>query len=208
MRANSAKQRFPVLEWTQKLEIVATNSNPHPSRKEPNYTMGSAQSQIYSEMRDERFSTVALPRFNMSLAEGLDTPPMRTSQLAHPSLQELQAAELRGADSNRSSILGRKLSLGRRDGPGQGRKRLVKKSLRDSQISDQRAESDTTDAEDEGTETPQEDYISPEEAVTAVNRALASQDVGSYRNNSSHSPRGSEYLPRTHHVLSRGSLLQ
>ncbi|KAJ6045859.1 hypothetical protein N7499_001403 [Penicillium canescens] len=206
MRANSAKQRFPVLEWTHKLEVLQRTAI-HIHHAKNRTTAGApAQSQIYSEMRDEHFSTVALPRFNMSLAEGLDSPPVRTSQLAHPSLQELQAADFRGTESNRSSILGRKLSLGRRDGPGRDRKRLVKKSLRENQVSDQRAESDTTDAEDEGTDTPQEDYISPEEAVAAVNRALGSQEVGSYRNNSCHSPRGSEIsTPDSSRFVSRES---
>ncbi|KAJ6046956.1 hypothetical protein N7444_008210 [Penicillium canescens] len=209
MRANSAKQRFPVLEWTHKLEVLQRTAIHIHHAKNRTTTAGPARSQIYSEMRDEHFSTVALPRLDMSLAEGLDSPPVRTSQLAHPSLQELQAADhLRGTESNRSSILGRKLSLGRRDGPGQGRKRLVKKSLRESQISDQRAESDTTDAEDEGTDTPQEDYISPKRRWQPLTGLLGLRKLVLIETTAATLHAGPRYLPRTRQVLSRGSLLQ
>jgi len=138
-----------------------------------------------------QFSTRSRPVSNQSMAELSDISPGRTSQPIQPSLLQLQAVELKemkDVDSNRSSFLGRKLSLGRRSGPGQGRKRLVKKSLRESQMSDRTMDGDTTDGEEDDAVTSQENHISPEEAMAAVNQALGSHDLstspGSVNNHS------------------------
>ena len=192
MRANSAKQRFPVLEWVQKLEVLQRTSIHIHHQKNPLTVASPArESQIYWETQGLRDSTMMTrPSSFQSVTGALDTPPGRTSQPVQPSLLELQAAEaqeMQAAESNRSSMLGRQLSLGRRSGPGQGRKRLVKKSLRDSQMLEQPVDGDTTDADEEGFSTPQENYISQEEAMAAVNSALRSQDVGASLRDNNHS---------------------
>jgi alpha-1,3-glucan synthase len=181
MRANSAKQRFPVLEWVQKLEVLQrTAIDIHHQKNQLTVAGPARESQIYWETQGLRDST---------MMGALDSPPRRTSQAIQPSLLELQAAEAQEmqADSNRSSTVGRQLSLGRRSGPGQGRKRLVKKSPRDSQMAEQPVEGDTTDAEDEGFSTPPERYISPEEAMAAISSALGSQDVATSARENHHS---------------------
>jgi alpha-1,3-glucan synthase len=181
MRANSAKQRFPVLEWVQKLEVLQrTAIHIHHEKNQLTVASPARESQIYWETEGLRDSTMMTrPSSFQNLAGAVD--PARASQPVQPSLLELQAAEAQEmqADSNRSSMLNRQLSLGRRAGPGQGRKRLVKKSLRESQMLEPPVDGDTTDAEEEGFATPPENYISQEEAMAAVSKALGSQDVGS-----------------------------
>ncbi|KZN91053.1 Cell wall alpha-1,3-glucan synthase PcAgsD [Penicillium chrysogenum] len=185
MRANSAKQRFPVLEWVQKLEVLQRTSIHIHHQKNQLTVAGSArESQIYWETPGLRDS--AMTSRPSSATGALDTPG-RTSQPFQPSLLQLQAVEaqeMQVAENNRGSTLGRNLSLGRRAGPGHGRKRLVKKSLRESQMLEP-VDGDTTDADDEGTATPQENLITQEEAMAAVNFPL--QDLASHPRNSNHS---------------------
>ena len=177
MRANSAKQRFPVLEWVQKLEkLQRTAIKIHHNKNRNSVISHMRDSQIDWDIQGLRPSSKSRPVSYQSTVGGLESTPERISEPIQPSLLELQAAELEDmqkSDGLRESMLGRKLSLGRRSGPGQGRKRLVKRALRESQLFD----GDTTDAEEDGTETPQEENISPEEAMAAIDRTLGSQDV-------------------------------
>ncbi|KAJ5199138.1 Glycoside hydrolase superfamily [Penicillium cf. griseofulvum] len=204
MRANSAKQRFPVLEWVQKLEVLQRTSIHLHHQKNPLTVAGSArESQIYWEIETPGLRDSAM-MIRPSSTGGADTPPNRTSQLPQPSLLQLQAVEaqeMQLAENNRASMLGRNLSLGRRSGPGQGRKRLVKKSQRESQILEAPIDGDTTDADDDGT---QEKYISQEEAMAALNSPL--QDLATHPRNNHHA-RGvsSSSASETSHFLSRDS---
>lgn len=174
MRANSAKQRFPVLDWVQKLETLQrTSIQIHHTKNQETVTGPRPESQGDWDMQGLRQSSMLRPMSLQPNADGLRTPPMRSPM---PSLLDLQAAEaqeMQAAQTNRnSSMLGRKLSLGQRTGPGQdGRRRLRKKSLSSSQIFEPRVEGDTTDAEDAAA-TAQENYISHEEAMAAVNTSL------------------------------------
>ncbi|KAJ5902211.1 hypothetical protein N7495_002739 [Penicillium taxi] len=182
MRANSAKQRFPVLEWVGKLERLQRTAI---SIHNENVKSTGPYQIRESGMLGMRLSANVSRLFSsLSLADP-ETERGRPSQLIQPSLLELQAAELNGTadgDNSRTSTLGRKLSLGRRVGPGQGRNRLVKKSIRDSQVLresrvfDGTNDGEVTDMEEEGYSMAQENYISPEEALAAVNQAFASQD--------------------------------
>ncbi|KAJ5836538.1 Glycoside hydrolase superfamily, partial [Penicillium robsamsonii] len=208
MRANSAKQRFPVLEWVQKLEVLQrTSINIHHQKNQLTVAGSARESQIFWETENPglRDSTMMVrPSSFQSAVGGADTPPNRTSQPVQPSLLQLQAVEaqeMQAAENNRGSMLGRNLSLGRRSGPGQGRKRLVKKSQRESQILEPPVDGDTTDAEDDGT---QEKYISQEEAMAALSSPL--QDLSTHPRNNNHS-RGlsSSSASETSQFLSRDS---
>ncbi|KAB8236607.1 alpha-1,3-glucan synthase Ags3 [Aspergillus alliaceus] len=207
MRANSVKQHFPVLEWIQKLEALQrTAIQIHHTKNKNTVTGPMPESQTYWETQSVRASALGLPGLNRSTADGFDTPPGITIQNAESRLEELQEEE-----GNRSSGLGRQLSLGRRSGPGQGRKRLTKKTPRESQVLNEQESDETTDGEEEDTATPQADYISPEDAMAAVKNALGSQDIGaSHMNNSTHSlggPRASSYasVPGSPYPMSRAS---
>ncbi|GLA32170.1 hypothetical protein AnigIFM63326_011309 [Aspergillus niger] len=172
MRANSAKQRFPVLEWIQKLETLQrTSIKIHHDKNKDTVTGSIPESESVWDLQNlqsARYSSVALPNMALSRADGTDTPPEAMIQQAHARLQEIQASE----GSSRDSSLNRKLSLGRRSGPGQGRKRLTKRQATASQASTDHGEDENdTDADDDNTR-PQEDYISPEEAMQAVNNTL------------------------------------
>ncbi|CRL31185.1 Glycosyl hydrolase, family 13, catalytic domain [Penicillium camemberti] len=184
MRANSAKQRFPVLEWVQKLEVLQRTSIHIHHQKNQLTVAGSArESQIYWETPGLRDSgMITRPSSYLSLPGTLDAN--RTSQPAQPSLLQLQAVEaqeMQAAENNRGSTLNRNLSLGRRSGPGHGRKRLTKKSPRESQMLEA-IDGDTTD--DESFVTPQENLITQEEAMAAVNLPL--QDVATHPRNNNH----------------------
>ncbi|KAJ5534138.1 hypothetical protein N7527_000392 [Penicillium freii] len=186
MRANSAKQRFPVLEWVQKLEVLQRTSIHIHHQKNQLTVAGSArESQIYWETPGLRDSgMITRPSSHLSLPGTLDAAN-RTSQPAQPSLLQLQAVEaqeMQAAENNRGSTLNRNLSLGRRSGPGHGRKRLTKKSPRESQMLEP-IDGDTTD--DESFVTPQENMITQEEAMAAVNLPL--QDIATHPRNNSHS---------------------
>ncbi|KAL4786852.1 hypothetical protein BJX76DRAFT_62583 [Aspergillus varians] len=189
MRANSAKQRFPVLEWVHKLEALQrTSIQIHHGKNRQTVAGPIPESQTDWDMQGLRYSEVLRP------TSGMETPPLRQSALVQPSLLDLQAAEaqdMQTADSNRGSLLGRKLSLGRRSGPGQAKKRLFKKPQRDSLMVEQSVDGDITDAEQDGTATPsQEKYISHEDALAAVDSSLRSPELSvSPRNFSRHSRR-------------------
>ncbi|KAJ5344880.1 hypothetical protein N7452_002884 [Penicillium brevicompactum] len=189
MRANSAKQRFPVLEWVQKLEVLQrTSIHIHHQKNSLTVSGPARESQIYWETPGLRDTMMTRPGSFQSLSTALETP--RTSQAAQPSLLQLQAAEAQEmqAESNRGSMLGRQLSLGRRSGPGQGRKRLIKRSLRESQMLEAPVDGDTTDADEEGIATPQqENFISQEEAMAAINSSLGAQDIATHPRNNGHS---------------------
>ncbi|RAQ45497.1 hypothetical protein AFGD_005920 [Aspergillus flavus] len=209
MRANSVRQHFPVLEWIQKLEALQrTAIQIHHTKNKNTVTGPMPESQNYWETQSVRMSTLGLPGPTQSVTEGLDTPPGR---LLTPGQSRFAELQLEGADGNRNSSLGRKLSLGRRSGPGQDRKRLGKSPPRESQILGEDLEGENTDAEEEGTTTPQVNYISPEEAMAAVNNTLGTQDIGmAHTNNSTHSlagPQGSTYMsvPGSPNNMSRAS---
>ncbi|KAJ5998275.1 hypothetical protein N7451_006085 [Penicillium sp. IBT 35674x] len=175
MRANSAKQRFPVLEWVQRLEkLQRTAIEIHHSKNRNSVISHAQDAQTGSDVQGLQTSG-SRPGSHQSISGALEMTPEGTSEPMEPSLLELQAVELdniQEPDSARNSVLGRKLSLGRRSGPGQGRRRLIKRALRDSRA----LEGDYTDTEDDGAETPQEENISPEEAMAAINQTLRSQD--------------------------------
>ncbi|KAJ5589900.1 hypothetical protein N7450_003872 [Penicillium hetheringtonii] len=177
MRANSAKQRFPVLEWVQKLEVLQrTAIHTHHAKNKDTVSGPSRESNIYWDLQGLQSAPGSRPVSNPSAS--VEMLPGRNSQAVQPSLLELQAVELRQMqenDSNRNSLPQRQLSLGRRSGPGAGRKRLVKRSLRESQMLERAAEVDT-DAEDDVADMPQENFISQEEAMAAVKRTLSSQE--------------------------------
>ncbi|KAJ5414114.1 hypothetical protein N7509_000741 [Penicillium cosmopolitanum] len=181
MRLNSAKQRFPVLEWVRKLEVLQrTSIHTHHAKNKDTVRGPSRESHIYWDVQGLQSSSGPRPMSSYSTLGVSETPQTRNSQLVQPSLLELQAAELRemqDTENNGKNSPRRQLSLGRRSGPGQGRNRLVKRSLRESQMLERTTEGDATDAEDDGIDTPQENFISPEEAVAAVKRALGSQEV-------------------------------
>ncbi|KAJ5797273.1 uncharacterized protein N7503_006569 [Penicillium pulvis] len=183
MRANSAKQRFPVLEWVQRLEkLQRTAIEIHHSKNRNSVISHAQDAQTGSDLQDLQTSG-SRPVSFQSTSGALGTTPEGTSEPIEPSLLELQAVELgniQEPDSARNSVLGRKLSLGRRSGPGQGRKRLIKRALRDTRA----LEGDYTDTEDDGAETPQEENISPEEAMAAINQTLRSQDFNASSLNS------------------------
>ncbi|KAH2916900.1 hypothetical protein KXV64_009499 [Aspergillus fumigatus] len=177
MRMNSAKQRFPVLEWIQKLETLQQTAIQIHHTKNKNTVAGPMpEPQIYWEMQNMRDSTASLPGLAQSVPDGLETPPSRVMLNAESRLRELQT------DVGNRSSLGRKLSLGRRAGPGQGRNRLVKKALRDSQVAESPLDEEATDAEGEVDEDDSNshrvDYISTDEAMRAVSHALGLQDNG------------------------------
>jgi alpha-1,3-glucan synthase len=187
MRANSAKQRFPVLEWVQKLEkLQRTAIQIHYSKNSDTVIGHTRDSQADWEMQGLRPYSRSRPPYRQSMAGALEPTPEIVSEPTQPSLLELQRAELEDkpeSDGLKNSMLGRKLSLGRRFGPGQGRKRLIKKALRESQM----FEGDTSDADEDGTRTPQEQNISSEEAMAAINRTLTSQDLDSSSGDNRHS---------------------
>ncbi|RAH49427.1 alpha-1,3-glucan synthase Ags3 [Aspergillus brunneoviolaceus CBS 621.78] len=178
MRANSAKQRFPVLEWIQKLEVLQrTAIQIHYKKNQSTVAGPMPESQTYWETPSmppsARNSTLSLT----GLADGgSDNTPGKVMLNAQSRLQELQA------DDNRNSGLGRKLSLGRRAGPGQGKKLFGKP--RGSRIVEQE-DDDLTDFDDETDATHQSDYISPDEAMRAVNSTLAAQELGQTLGNGS-----------------------
>ncbi|KAL4883883.1 hypothetical protein BJY04DRAFT_226211 [Aspergillus karnatakaensis] len=178
MRANSAKQRFPVLDWVQKLEVLQRTSIKIHHAKNQGTVAGpppEAQGDWDMQAGGMRHSSMML--------SGLSSPMASRTSLTvpgQPSLLELQAAEAQQmqAESQRGSFLGRKLSLGRRSGPGQGKK-LRKRSLHDSQVLEQPGVTDTdgdndTDADGDGDAAAptQENYISHEEAMAAVNSTM------------------------------------
>ncbi|RAK95230.1 alpha-1,3-glucan synthase Ags3 [Aspergillus ibericus CBS 121593] len=170
MRANSAKQRFPVLEWIQKLETLQrTSMQIHHDKNKATVAGAIPESQSAWDLQQSlRYSTLALPGLAQSRASGVDTPPETVIEHAQSRLQELQAAE----GTSRASSLNRQLSLGRRAGPGQGRHRRTTRQLSTHSPGDE-----TTDAEEEEDDdehaTPPVDYISPEEAMRAVTNTLA-----------------------------------
>ncbi|KOS40296.1 hypothetical protein ACN38_g8832 [Penicillium nordicum] len=187
MRANSAKQRFPVLEWVQKLEVLQrTSIHVHHQKNQLTVAGSARESQIYWETPGLRDSgMISRPSSHLSLPGTLDANRTSQTQPAQPSLLQLQAVEaqeMQAAESNRGNTLNRNLSLGRRSGPGHGRKRLTKKSPRESQMLEP-IDGDTTD--DEGFVTPQENLITQEEAMAAVNLPL--QDVATHPRNNNHS---------------------
>ncbi|PYH89723.1 putative alpha-1,3-glucan synthase [Aspergillus ellipticus CBS 707.79] len=216
MRANSAKQRFPVLEWIQKLETLQrTALRIHHAKNKDTVAGAMPESQeAYWEMNSVRSSTLGLPGLTrQSMASGMETPPNQVMQQAQSRLQEIQAG-------NRASTLGRQLSLGRRAGPGQGRRRL-RRAQRGSQTSSDGSPVEETDIEEEEYEEEEEaeaegeanqvNYISPEEAMRAVNNTLGTQDLGDTlgNNHSTYSlsgPRAS-YLsaPGSPNMMSRAS---
>ncbi|EAW10021.1 alpha-1,3-glucan synthase Ags3 [Aspergillus clavatus NRRL 1] len=179
MRTNSAQQRFPVLEWIQKLETLQrTAIKIHHEKNKDTASGPMPDSQIYWETQNMRDSTVSLPGLPPSLRDGTDSPPARLSLNAQSRLRELQA------DDQNSGRLGRKLSLGRRAGPGQGRSRLMKKSLRSSQVAEGQTDDETTDADldEDDLDARLVNYISSEEAMRAVGHDLGSPDIrDSYR---------------------------
>ncbi|KAI9931074.1 hypothetical protein ASPWEDRAFT_124272 [Aspergillus wentii DTO 134E9] len=174
MRANSAKQRFPVLEWTQKLETLQrTAIHIHHTKNKNTVGAPAPEPQSYWETQHVRHSSLNLPGVSRS---GADSPSLRQSTIMQHTQSRLQ--EIQAAEGNRNSSLNRKLSLGRRSGPGRRRNRLSKAPPLPAggQIVD-----DTTDAEDDDNG-GQEDYITPEEAMRAVNTlgshdASGSQDI-------------------------------
>ncbi|KAL4740285.1 hypothetical protein BDV11DRAFT_214565 [Aspergillus similis] len=206
MRANSAKQRFPVLDWVQKLEVLQrTSIKIHHAKNQSTVAGPLPEPESDWEMQGLRQSTMLRPMSLQSSAEDLRSSVV----LSQPSLLDLQAAEAQQMqpDSNRSSTLGRKLSLGRRAGPGQGRNRLRKKLLSDSQVLEQPVEDDGTDAEEDATATGQDNHIiSHEEAVAAVNLTLGSSNAtpaGPTINHSRYNSRTS--TPNSSQFVSRAS---
>ncbi|KAL2830814.1 hypothetical protein BDW59DRAFT_158254 [Aspergillus cavernicola] len=201
MRANSAKQRFPVLEWVQKLEALQRASiQVHHTRNRQTVAGPLPEAQSDWDMQGLRYSSMLRPMSLQPGPGGLDTPPLTPSVPVQPSLLDLQAAEaqeMQAADSTRSSVLGRKLSLGRRAGPGQGRKRLVKKSQGESQMFDQPVDGDTTGADEDDTGTPEENYISHEEAMAAVNSSLRPSEPRQSRRHFSRNSHGNSSLSTT-----------
>lgn len=202
MRAKSAKQRFPVLEWIQKLEVLQQTAIQIHHAKNKNTVSGAMpESPNYWETQSMRSSSGGLHGPSQSIVDSVDTPG-EIYEHAQSQLQELQTVE-----GNRGS-LGRKLSLGRRSGPGQGRTRLQKKLPHGSQIFDEHPDEETTDADEGGTSTPRENYISAEDAMAAINNSLGSQDIGSSSlDNSAHaSPRASYVaVPGSPYYVSRPS---
>ncbi|KAF4765071.1 hypothetical protein N7455_003955 [Penicillium solitum] len=195
MRANSAKKRFPVLEWVQKLEkLQGTAIHIHKAESRNRATGSVRETQVYSDTEGPQLPTAPRPVSNQSIAEILHTPPEGTSQRAEHSLLELPKSkleEMKEAGGNMNSILGLKLFFGRRSGPGQGRNRLAKTSLPESQMFEHPFGGDTRDTDAEETNTTQKNDISPEGAIAAVNQAFGSQHIsassGSDRNHSSSS---------------------
>ncbi|KAL4864230.1 hypothetical protein BDV12DRAFT_205867 [Aspergillus spectabilis] len=202
MRANSAKQRFPVLDWVQKLEVLQrTSIKIHHAKNQQTVAGPLPESQSDWDMQDLRQSSMLRPMSLHPSAEAL-----RSSVPAQPSLLDLQTAEAQQmqADSNRSSMLGRKLSLGQRAGPGQGRKPFGKKSLGDSQMFEQPIDGEATDVDEDATATAQENYISHEEAVAALNSTLGSSNVTGLAINHSRG-NSSTSTPDSSRIVSRDS---
>ncbi|KGO69103.1 Glycoside hydrolase, superfamily [Penicillium italicum] len=150
MRANSAKKRFPVLEWVQKLETLQRTAIKIHHSKDGNRAIGLARdSQMNWNVQGPPFPGRSHPVSRQSLAAVLETPPETASQPVQPSILEVQATELENLKESGGpniSLLGCKLPLGRRFGPGQGRK------LRGSQLFD----GNTTEAYGDNNLTPQE----------------------------------------------------
>ncbi|KAL3474030.1 hypothetical protein BJX99DRAFT_232288 [Aspergillus californicus] len=202
MRANSAKQRFPVLDWVQKLEVLQrTSIKIHHGKNQTTVAGPLPEAQSDWDMQGLRHSTMLRP---MSMQSNVDAS--RTSAPVQPSLLDLQAAEAQQmqADSNRGSMLGRKLSLGRRAGPGQGpgRNRLQKRSPVNSQVLES-VDGDVTDADEDSSATTQENFISHEEAMAAVNLTLGSSHPtrpalshSRHNSSSSTSPDSSRFVSR------------
>jgi alpha-1,3-glucan synthase len=179
MRANSAKQRFPVFEWVQKLEKLQQTAIKIHHSKNRNSAIGLPRdSQTDWDMQSLWPPGRSRPVSHQPRARALETLPETASQPVQPSIPELQAAELedmQDSDSPRNSMLGHKLSLDRQFGPGQSRKRLFRGALHQSQLFD----GDILDDNEEGTETLQEWRISPEESMAAINWTLGSQNLSS-----------------------------
>lgn len=209
MRANSARQRFPVLEWVRKLEVLQrTAIHTHHSKNKDTVTGPLRESHVYWDMQGFQSSPGTRPASVRSESGAFDMTSARDPQNVQPSLLELQAVELRemgGGDSRSSSPPRRQLSLGRRSGPGQGRKRLVKRSMRESQMLERPVEGDT-DTEEAGTDTLQENFISQEEAEAVVRQTLESHEVTpSLRNSRSHVRNDSTLSGASSRFVSRDS---
>ncbi|KAL5338002.1 hypothetical protein BJX70DRAFT_408930 [Aspergillus crustosus] len=168
MRANSAKQRFPVLDWVAKLEVLQqTSIRVHHKKNRDTVTgpLPDANGDWDLQGGYRLASTTASSR--TSLAQDRAD---RADQV-QPSLLQVQAAEaqLMEADGNRGTMLGRNLSLGRRAGPGQGRK-LRKRNPNEIQMAEQAVETDIEgqDTDGDATTPTQENFISHEEALRAL----------------------------------------
>ncbi|RDW76848.1 uncharacterized protein DSM5745_06840 [Aspergillus mulundensis] len=191
MRANSAKQRFPVLDWVQKLEVLQRSSIKIHHAKNAETVAGPLPEQGDWDMQAGGTRHSSMMMLSSRPMSGLSSAMASRTSLAppQPSLLDLQAAEAQQMQvdniATRGSMLGRKLSLGRRSGPGAGKK-LRKKSLTNSQVLEEPIETDAEaeaddDASGESTDatTPplgQENFITHEEAMAAVNSSLRSPD--------------------------------
>ncbi|KAJ5645806.1 hypothetical protein N7490_002178 [Penicillium lividum] len=158
MRANSARQRFPVLEWVQKLERLQLTSIDIHHRKNRNSVIGPTRdSQTDWDMQIVQASSRPRPISHRSINRALETAREEETESIQTFALDPQLAEpedMRESRGPRNSMLGRKLSLGRRSGPGQVY---------------------STDGDESGTNTPQEENISSEEAMAAISQTLGSQ---------------------------------
>ncbi|KAJ6013120.1 hypothetical protein N7522_003475 [Penicillium canescens] len=192
MRANSVKQRFPVLKWVEKLETLQrTAIHIHHTEKKNRVSVSVRESQTYSNVEGLYSSTAPRAVSNQPIAGVLDTPQGESP----PPLLELQTAnleEVKNAGGDKNSILGRIMSFGRRPRPEQSKSRLAKNPVRESQMFEHPVDSRIGV---DSTNMPPENYVSPEEAIAAVSQALGSQGISTFPGDGrSHSDGGSSSL--------------
>ena len=185
MRAQSAIQRFPVLEWIQKLEALHKTAIKIRNKKR-NSTMstlpGGFDSWDLQSYRNSRMNTPGA--VTPMMMEGSEASSEVTLQQIQDRLRDLASAPGEGEVAQRG--LSRKLSLGSMSGPGHTRKRLTK-TPRQSRVIREELDNETTDVETESNVTPGYYHMSPEEAedaVKAVKDALGSRNALASRSNS------------------------
>ncbi|KAJ5982397.1 hypothetical protein N7451_012497 [Penicillium sp. IBT 35674x] len=138
MRANSAKQRFPVLEWVQKLEkLQRTAIQIHDGMNRNSATDLTRNFQSDCGLQGLGSPGGSQPLFHQAMAAALVVPPETPSQPVRSSFMEPEVVELEDMEEQNvpeNRLLGWNLSLGRRPGPGQGRERAMKRALRGRQL--------------------------------------------------------------------------
>ena len=185
MRVQSAKQRFPVLQWVQKLEVLHKTAIRIHSKKRSSSIMRSRRgSTDFLGTHSNRSSRLYTPGTITPMMVGSETPSEETLQQVQVRLRDLAFAPGGGEVAARG--FSRKLSLGSLSGPGHTRKKLTK-TLRQSQVIGEELNDEASDIDDESNATPKYYHMSPEEAeeaVKAVKNALGSRDASSTRSNS------------------------
>ncbi|PYH55725.1 alpha-1,3-glucan synthase [Aspergillus niger CBS 101883] len=190
MRARSAKQRFPVAQWVEDLEILQTTSIQVHSKT----AKGNGRPRTPNTGAFQSSSVSSRPSSAFWPSSGTQTPMVHSREGSYTNLNRLSDfAALSDPTERPVSGLQRKLSLGVRSGPGHRPRATRSQSSHDElSVTEEHPEDVATDVE--GDDFPDNEYVPTSAELEAARRMQAAQRPGSSAINSSHFARDSQSL--------------